>query len=312
MDTQPFFLVGAERSGTTLLRLMLDHHPQLAFHSEFEYAVDHMTDVDTYPPLREYYQILNKNRFFLKSGFYVDGKFNYPQLVDSFLIQRGKAVDKPLVGATVHRHYHRLLQIWPKAKFIHLVRDPRDVARFCIHMGWAGNVWTGASRWEEAEQLWDQVSSTLDEGQTITITYEDLVSQPHETLGAICHFAKIPFSEEMLRYPNDSTYSPVNSSLAWQWKDKLSQREVQLVEARVGELMEQRGYTLSEYPSLSVGFIRRAILKVQNKISCVRHRLKRYGLPLITAHAVARRFLSKRLCQAVEDRVWQVTQQHIK
>lgn len=38
--SEPIFLVGAERSGTTVLRLMLDHHPKIAWCSEFEYAVD--------------------------------------------------------------------------------------------------------------------------------------------------------------------------------------------------------------------------------------------------------------------------------
>lgn len=37
---KPIFLVGAERSGTTVLRLMLDHHPQIAWCNEFEYVVD--------------------------------------------------------------------------------------------------------------------------------------------------------------------------------------------------------------------------------------------------------------------------------
>ena len=37
--SRPIFLVGAERSGTTLLRLMLDHHPNIAFHSEFAFAI---------------------------------------------------------------------------------------------------------------------------------------------------------------------------------------------------------------------------------------------------------------------------------
>ena len=41
---EPFFLVGSERSGTTLLRLMLDHHTQLSWCNEFEYAVDLVSD----------------------------------------------------------------------------------------------------------------------------------------------------------------------------------------------------------------------------------------------------------------------------
>ena len=55
----------------------------------------------------------------------------------------------------------RLTRIWPDARFIHLVRDPRDVARSVIPMGWAGNTWVGVERWMEAERLWDRVRSSL-------------------------------------------------------------------------------------------------------------------------------------------------------
>ena len=58
MIENPTFLVGAERSGTTLLRLMLDHHPQVAFLHEFEFAVDCVGDDGTCPALPDYYRYL--------------------------------------------------------------------------------------------------------------------------------------------------------------------------------------------------------------------------------------------------------------
>ena len=39
----PLFLVGSERSGSTLLRLMLDHHPEIAFAREFDFVVDRVS-----------------------------------------------------------------------------------------------------------------------------------------------------------------------------------------------------------------------------------------------------------------------------
>lgn len=53
MIEKPVFLVGAERSGKTLLRLMLEHHPDISWLNEFEYSVDLVSDQGEYPSLSE-------------------------------------------------------------------------------------------------------------------------------------------------------------------------------------------------------------------------------------------------------------------
>jgi len=64
--------------------------------------------------------------------------------VNSFLVQKRELESKQFVGATVHRKFDKLLMIWPDAKFIHVVRDPRDVARSVVKMGRVGHVYYGA------------------------------------------------------------------------------------------------------------------------------------------------------------------------
>ena len=64
MLPSPFFLVGAERSGTTLTRLMFDSHPLIAFFFEFEYSVDMMPEAQGWPDLREYHEFLRPDRIF--------------------------------------------------------------------------------------------------------------------------------------------------------------------------------------------------------------------------------------------------------
>src|SRR5262245_28549711 len=140
MIERPVFLVGAERSGTTLLRLMLDHHPQIAFHFEFEFAVDRISLDGVLPALVDYHRWLISNRVFQHAGWSIDPELDYPHLVDSFLRQKQQlAGGKRLVGATVHRNFQHLRSIWPDARFVHIVRDGRDVSRSVVMMGWAGN-----------------------------------------------------------------------------------------------------------------------------------------------------------------------------
>ena len=287
--SQPIFLIGAERSGTTLLRLMLDSHSQLSWCYEFEYGIDLISDEGGWPSLEDYYKWLATHHIFQATNFEIDYKLNYPQLINSFLIQQKNRQGKPLVGATVHRHFDRLLKIWPDAKFIHIVRDGRDVARSCIGMGWAGNVWTGIERWIEAENLWTQMKQSLPEEQRIEITYESLISSPDTTLKRLCTFMGIDFESEMLSYHQTSTYDFPDPKLLNQWKRRLSDREIQLIESRISQMLQERDYRLSGLSSIKVERLLETRLRLQCWSKRLQFRIKQLGLSLFIADYLSRR-----------------------
>src|SRR5262249_2944038 len=83
---EPFFLVGSARSGTTLLRLMLAHHPRIECAPEFEFLVEASLDAG-WPELDEYYEWLSTNRIFLPHGLVIDRELDYPSLMKSFVGQ---------------------------------------------------------------------------------------------------------------------------------------------------------------------------------------------------------------------------------
>lgn len=287
---RPFFIVGAERSGTTLLRLMLDHHTQLSWCNEFEYAIDLISDRGHWPQLKKYHRWLETHRIFQDSQFEIDLTLDYLQLINSFLIQKQTRDNKRLVGATVHRHFDRLLKIWPNAKFIHIVRDGRDVARSCIGMGWAGNVWTGVERWIKAESLWKNISESISAEQKIEVTYESLISQCEDTLKSICSFIEIPFELGMLAYEHTTSYDLPDPKLIQQWKHKLSEKEIQIIESRISDMLLERNYELSGLPLMKITPIMQQILSWQDKAKCTYFRINRLGLVLFIADNLSRRF----------------------
>ena len=308
---KPIFLVGAERSGTTLLRLMLDHHPQLAWCNEFEYSIDLISNKNL-PQLDVYYNWLETHRIFQATEFEIDRNLDYPQLVNSFLIQKRIREEKPLVGATVHRHFDRLLQIWPDAKFIHIVRDGRDVARSCIGMGWAGNVWTGVERWIEAENLWANLSQSLSAERKIEVTYESLICNPKNVLEALCNFLEISFEPQMLAYDRTTTYDLPDAKFIYQWKRKLSDKEIQLIESRIGNMLVERNYELSNLPSIEVTPTMAQKLKFQDKFKRIQFRIKRYGLPLLLADNLSRRLQLNAWQKNVKLKINEVQRSHLK
>lgn len=295
MLTTPVFLVGAERSGTTLLRLMLDYHPQIAFLHEFEFAVDQIDEHSTqWPELNHYYEYLSTHRIFLHSKLTIDKNLTYPELVNSFLLQKQQRDNNaPIVGATIHYHFHHSLRIWPRAKFIHLLRDGRDVARSCIAMGWAGNMYTAVKKWIDAEQLWKELSQQLSIDQQLSIKYETLIQKTDEVMAQICDFIGVPFDKAMYDYAKHSTYSLPQPDLVEQWRKKLSNYELQLAESRISTMLEKRGYPLSGLPLLKITPWWDYRMKIQDRGAIIRFRFQRYPFRLCLADILSRRLKIK-------------------
>ena len=192
MKDSPIFLVGAARSGTTILRLMLDQHPEICWFGEFGYAVDQIDLDGNEPEISRYHEYLEFNRIFKSHNIKRDRKLNYSELLKSFLIQKLELSGKATIGATVHQKFNFLLRYWPDARFIHIVRDPRDVATSVIEMGWAGNVLYACDGWIESEDRWSNFKNTIDTARCFELTYENLISNSEEVLRQFClHFLQL-------------------------------------------------------------------------------------------------------------------------
>ncbi|MCK6545086.1 sulfotransferase [Myxococcota bacterium] len=290
VDT-PIFLVGAERSGTTLFRLMLDNHPELAFQHEFELAVDELPEEGGWPDLYAFHEYLRTYRF-ASFTYEIDKTLDYPSLIYSMLEQKRTRSGKPLLGATIHRHFDRILRLWPNATFIKLLRDGRDVARSNIGMGWAGNVWFGVERWIQEENDWREMERIVSEDRRITVRYEELIANPVEQLTRVCKWIGIEYSPQMLEYMHTESgknYKYPDPKLSYQWKKKLSEREIQLLESRIADMLVERGYELSGLPRITPSAAELAKLRVDNRIGKIRYRFDTLGPRLWAEDIVSRR-----------------------
>lgn len=284
----PAFLVGALRSGTTLLRLMLDHHPAICWFGEFDYAVEFADRAGTPVSVSQYVARLETHRIFRSSAFTIDPTLDVKALLRSFVEQARQRSRKPIVGATVHRHYRRLLEIWPDARFIHIVRDPRDVAHSWVRMGWAASPWSGASGWLTAEDEWDRLAARLTPERRLEIRYEDLIASSTQSLLRICEFLGTAFHSAMLDYAQDSTYDVPDPSLLGQWRARLSERQIRLVETRVGRRLADRGYSPSELPPLSPSRTARMLDPMRLMVLRNGRGWRRYGPRLLLTEKISR------------------------
>jgi Sulfotransferase family len=275
------------RSGSTLLRLMLDHHPEIAFDKEFDFAVARVSDTGQLPSMQSYLEWI---KYVRGVDYAVDPSLGYREQVNEFLRQKQAMFGgKKYVGATVHGHFDRLRFLWPHARYVHLVRDPRDVARSVLQKGWAGNIYQASGIWIQAEDCWESLATHLFVDQVIELHYEDLVTQTEAELSRICKFIGVEFAPSMLDYQADAPqYPPPNHSLASQWKTKLSPRDIAMVEGRTADRMENRGYARSGQPPTTIGPLKHQLLLNAGRVRQLRTKANRYGPRLVTIELLGR------------------------
>lgn len=286
MIDSPVFLVGAERSGTTLLRLMLSHHPQMSFDSESEYLVDAMPPSGL-PSREAFVRNLQQDRGFNYKGRTIRPDLDVVGLANDIVAQKAAGRPVKVYGATVHRHFDTLLRIWPDARFIHLVRDGRDVAESTIPMGWSGNMYAGIGRWIEAEELWAGMAKQLPADRHMTLTYEALVTDPVGELTRICRFVGLDYDPAMMSYDKSSTYSKPNTASIAKWKS-LPRAKVAPAESRAADWLTKHGYELSG-PVRQPGASGKLFYKLHDRWARMRFSQRRLGIGLWVERLIANR-----------------------
>lgn len=266
------------RSGSTMLRLMLDSHPGMACNGEHDYLFDFL-----HHDARGWYYDragILAERIFRNQGLILpetdDGEAILAQLIAQ-IAERGQGL--PVL--MLHRNLSKALQLLPEAPVVHMLRDPRDVARSSIGMMWAGNVYFGVDTWLRTEQDW-QFHGHLAEDRTLTISYESLVAQPEKTLTRLAAHAGFEFAPSMLSYGEVTTYDRPDPALAEQWRRKLAPKEIALVEGKVGDLLTARGYAPSGVSPVIPSPPYLLWLRINNRWGVWRRLVREYGwAPLI-------------------------------
>lgn len=270
--SDPFFLVGADRSGTTLLRLMLNEHPRLHVPRESYFLTDLMNAL----PLRDALsdgQIEIAIRAILDQPHWRDWEIDDDALVAALRPLAGVELcrlihavfelsndrRKPRWGDKTPRYVQeiaRLHVVFPHARFVHLIRDGRDV---CISLRNVG--WHGQTSFEVAEYWARSVTAGIEQGRRLgpdlylEMNYESLVLETESALRRVCGFLGEPYDPIMLNYASHAKRNIAAHELAYhtkvsrlpqesdvqRWKRELPVQQVALFEAYAGDVMDAVG-----------------------------------------------------------------------
>ena len=210
------FVVGLTRSGTTLLRMMLDAHPELTIPPETHFVPDLIkaaraeqgTDGDarrddrrtaTWGDFGISAEEMRERLDRVDSG---DGAEAVRAFFDAYAEQQGK----PRWGDKTPAYMlsiQRIGRTLPESRFIHLIRDGRDVAlsQSARAINEQPPPAEQAARWVKRIRKAREQAATLKGPRYVEARYEDLVRDPEGTLRRVCEFIDLPWDPAVLELP---------------------------------------------------------------------------------------------------------------
>lgn len=277
-------IVASTRSGTTLLRLMLDAHPDLSIPPETHFIGALFNLQGDSSSLREnFHRIVTTHERW--ADFHLSPIDLYENLekIEPFTISDGIRCFYYMYAARFNKKrwgdkippyilcMNDIQTLLPEARFIHLIRDGRDVALSMRNLWWG----PGADMKRQASHWLGWIREARQQAQFlnyyIEVYYEDLIRNTEKVLREICAFIEIPYDKAMLGYyrtaasrldefgdrhsPDGYTYTkqqrlsvfkytsePPNVSRVERWRREMSEGDRAKFEAVAGSMLRDLGY----------------------------------------------------------------------
>ncbi|MGH8870239.1 MAG: sulfotransferase [Actinomycetes bacterium] len=272
---RPVFVGACPRSGTTMLRTMLNSHPELAVPHETRFLVDAWRRRARWGDLSEAHNRRRLARWVVRrKKSRVERLVDDPkQLVDRMVaapptlgsvLAAGFALyaeghDKPRWGdkrPSYVMNMDAVFRMFPDAQFINVVRDPRAAVASIRKIGWyRDGLEAGAAIWEQSVRCADIWRRRLAPDQFLEIQYEKLVADPRGTLEEIVAFLGLDPAgiDPMLQFHETTDIhsatmhplvaKPVTTEALRTWDDTLDPGEVAFIENALARPMRRYGYT---------------------------------------------------------------------
>ena len=269
----PLVLLGVSRSGTTLLRVILDRSPGIAIpdesffvpllarrHGKTVDAEGFLDDLARIPTVRDWGLSPDSVAPRIRTGMPIG------EAIAAIFEAYADAVGKPRWGDKTPmymRHLTLLEELFPDAQYVHLIRDGRDAALSFLQMpeGTFTRTWAHPTTPAQFACLWRKevtdaraLGTRASAARYHEVRYEALVADPDATVSEICAFTEIPFEPSMLDYAGavDVSSKPHQQRLLTpptagvrSWRDDMRAEDVAGFEAVAGDLLDELGYEVA-------------------------------------------------------------------
>jgi hypothetical protein len=267
----PFFIVGAPRSGTTLLRFILSSHPRLYVPSETGFVPYLAPYANKELKVKNVNAILKKIRKHNREWAGIAdqaaqkllGSLSAPRLshlLDRLYRQRISDQGAQRWGDKTPaylRYIPQVHQIFPSAQFIHIIRDGRDASLSAMEK-WGNHTWYMdsyylLSNWVDYIQKGRDASEMLGPSLYLEIRYEELVTDPEGMARMLCGFLKEEFHPAMLdhtrlareqigQHGHVEVRRGINTRSIQRWKLEMPIFDQKLAYHIAGHALQELGY----------------------------------------------------------------------
>ncbi len=270
----PVFIVGAPRSGTTLLAVLLDRHSNIAIGPETQFFTMFIPQIWANKRPETYEQLVDSALEFeriadfgLERDQLLQQFRNYElsfgnllrAIIETHAIRQAKR--HPGEKTPLHlEHVPMILNQFPNSKVICVIRDGRDVVRSLLDVPWAtpGNprrFRRFCMRWNDRVEAMINYEKTLPLDRYMTVKFEDILKGPKAELEKICAFIGEEFEPTQLEPAQTSSVIP-----DWEkkWKNKASEMldpgrveawrrsadrdQIWAMNSMMGDMLERMGY----------------------------------------------------------------------
>ena len=215
----PLFLVGRPRSGTKLLRTLLNENPRIAIpEAETNFLPGFVTEFGDPPRLDDPARLEDFYARFSRTVFF-DWRRRFNEVLSKEQLAATADLNSwPSIYGAILRFYapkdlepgviwgdkspknltwiEQLGAMFPQGRFVHIIRDPRDVC-LSARTAWGKSLYRSAAAWQSEVAAARRAGSSLG-SRYMEVLFEDLLAEPAEVLSGICDFVEIGYSDEML------------------------------------------------------------------------------------------------------------------
>lgn len=251
---KPIFILGCQRSGTTLLRLILNTHSRIAIPEDASFLIPllkrgnlyntiegkSLNNLVKYLELSAHFKLWNYDYTNFISGLRQEKEIRLKDLLLKMYSSYCESFNKVVWGDKTPSFFRKidiLYSLFPNARFIHIVRDGRDVFDSWRKMTPSMKyVSVTALDWCYKLYKIEKSLRNIPANYKLTIRYEDLLERPEETIKIICSVIDEEYEPAMLNFYRTSDhfigkhhseliFKPLDKSNCYKWRKNLSKKE---------------------------------------------------------------------------------------